>query len=36
MIVINYYLMNNFLHYEYTQKPWNVEWDPETNEIVLI
>ncbi|QQO91958.1 phosphoesterase [Flavobacterium phage vB_FspM_immuto_3-5A] len=22
--------------YEYTQKPWNVEWDPETNEIVII
>ncbi|QQO91718.1 phosphoesterase [Flavobacterium phage vB_FspM_immuto_2-6A] len=22
--------------YEYTQKPWNVEWDQETNEIVII
>ena len=22
--------------YEYTQKPWNVEWDPETNEINII
>ena len=21
--------------YEYTQKPWNVEWDPETNEIIV-
>lgn len=21
--------------YEYTQKPWNVEWDPETNEITV-
>jgi len=21
--------------YEYTQKPWNVEWDPETNEIII-
>ena len=22
--------------YEYTQKPWNVEWDSETNEIIII
>lgn len=22
--------------YEYTQKPWNVEWNPETNEIIII
>ncbi len=22
-------------NYEYTQKPWNVEWDPETNEIIV-
>lgn len=21
--------------YEYTQKPWNIEWDPETNEIIV-
>ena len=22
-------------NYEYTQNPWNVEWDPETNEIIV-
>jgi len=22
--------------YEYTQKPWNVEWDPETNELIVL
>jgi Icc-related predicted phosphoesterase len=22
--------------YEYTQKPWNVEWDPETNELTVL
>jgi predicted phosphodiesterase len=22
--------------YEYTQKPWNVEWDPETNELIIL
>jgi hypothetical protein len=21
--------------YEYTQKPWNIEWDPETNEMII-